>query len=327
MLCVSTAGLPFLEGCGTSPAHSPRLVPSPTIGYLASGAPPPNELSQAFVGGLRELGYIEGQNIRVEYRWTEQDPERLSVLAAELVRLNVDVILATGNPPALAAKRATGTIPIVVASSGGPVEAGLVASMARPGGNLTGLSILAPQLSAKRLGLLKEAVPNATRVAVLANTAAATGAGEAAWEETRGAARLLGLELHHLDVRRPNDLEAAFEAATRESADALFLLPAVLFTREQTRIAELAARHRLPAIYQFREFADAGGLMAYGPSLTAMYRRSAAYVDRILKGADPADLPVEGPTSFDFVINFKAAQALGLTIPEFVLEQATEVIE
>ena len=280
----------------------------------------------ALIQGLRELGYVEGQNITIEFRSSDGKYERLPDLAADLVRLKVDVIVAPAAQNPLAAKQATRTIPIVMASSGDPVQSGLVASLARPGGNITGLtSFVGPELVGKQLELLKEAVPKVSRVAVLWNPASTI---NPLWlGEAKGAARSLRVQLQLLEVPRPDEFERAFAAMARERAGALLVLTDGMFLLHRTRIAVLAARQRLPAMYTLRELVDAGGLMAYGASLRDNFRRAATHVDKILKGATPADLPVEQPTRFELVINLGTAKALGLTIPQSVLFRADEVIK
>ncbi len=301
------------------------------IGILLSGPAeqqPIRAVLDAFRQGLRELGYVEGQNIVIEYRSTQGRVERFLDLAAELGRLKVDLILAGPTPAASAAKQATSTIPIVAAAMGDPVEDGLVASLARPGGNITGLTYLGPELVAKRLQLLKEAVPGVSRVATLWHPGAY---GERTMrgmlKETEVAARALGVQLQLVEVRGPNDFDKAFSAMTRERAGALIQLPSTMFFVEHRRIVDLAAKSRLPAIYETREYVEAGGLMAYGANIPDLFRRAAVYVDKILKGAKPADLPVEQPTKFELVINMKTAKALGLTIPQSMFIRADEVIQ
>lgn len=279
--------------------------------------------AEGFRQGLRELGYVEGQNILLEYRWAGGNPDRLPALAAELVRLNVNVIVTGGEQAILAAKRATGTIPIVMGASNDPVGAGLVASLARPGGNVTGMTILSPELSQKRLELLKEVVPRASRVAVLYNPAFPGTALDL--RQTRDAARTLGLALHDVEVQRPAELEAAF-ATARERAEALIPLADPFFTAHHARIVDLARKHRLPGVYYWKEYVAAGGLMSYGPSLRELYRRAATHVDKILKGARPGDLPVEQPTTFELVINLTTAKTFGLTIPRSVMARADQVM-
>ena len=280
---------------------------------------------EAFRQGLRERGYIDGKNIVLEARFSEGRHDRLSALASELVRLKVDVIAAGATPGALAAKNATGTIPIVIVITADPVARGLVTSLARPGGNLTGVTTLSKELSAKQLELLKEAVPRVTRVAILVNPANPdTGASVKGLE---AAARVLGVQHQILEVRDPNEFDNAFVAMSTEHAGALFVLGDPMFITHRTRIVGLAAKSRLPAMYPHREFVDVGGLMFYGAPLSDMWYRAATYVDKILKGARPADLPFEQPTKFEFAINLKTAKALGLTIPPSLLLRADQVIE
>ncbi|MBI1893725.1 MAG: ABC transporter substrate-binding protein [Candidatus Rokubacteria bacterium] len=278
----------------------------------------------AFIQGLRELGYVDGQNIAIERRFSAGETERFPELAADVVRLKVDVIVAT--PPAVrAAKKATQTIPIVMVG-GDPVESGFVASLARPRGNITGLSSeLSPGIVGKRLELLKEIVPRVSRVAVLLNPANQTN--PLLLGEAKVAARSLAVQLQTLEARGPDDFERAFAAMTRERAGALLVPLDGMFTLHRTRIADLAAKSRLPAMYALRQHVDAGGLIAYGASFREIFRRAATYVDKILKGANPADLPVEQPTKFELVINLKMAKALGLPIPQSVLMRADEVIQ
>jgi|SRR5437867_4962784 len=296
------------------------------IGLLSQGSPTSGQhIREAFRQGLREVGYVDGQNIVIEYRYAEGKAERLPDLAAELVSLKVDVIVAGGTPAPLAAKHATRTIPIVMAAAGDPVGSGLVASLARPGGNVTGLGALSPELGGKRLQLLKEVVPGVSRVAVLWN--AANPYAVLVARETEAAARTLGVQAQSLEVRGPDDFENALPAAIRGGAGALIVVEDPLTFQYRMRIADFAARNRLPAIDGYREYAEAGALMAYGANLADLYRRAATYVDKILKGAKPADLPVEQPTKFELVINIKTAKALGLTIPPSLLLRADQVIE
>ena len=296
------------------------------IGFLSQGSSSGfRHFWEAFRQGLRELGYVEGRNIALESRWAEGRFERLPDLAAELARLKVDVILAGGTPSALAAKNATRTIPIVMVNVADPVRAGLVASLARPGGNITGPTLLNPELSAKRVELLKEVVPKVSRVAAFMNPASP--ATPVLWEETQRAAEALGVQLQPLEVRGPNEYEGAFGAATRGRAGGLLFLDDAVMLANRTRIVTLAARSSLPGMYGFREFVDVGGLMSYGANASNSYGRAATYVDKILKGAKPADLPVEQPTRFELVINMKTAKALGLTIPQTVLIRAEHVIQ
>jgi len=309
-----------LLAAAQQPAKVPRigfLHPEPISARL--------DRHDAFRQGLRELGYVEGRTIALEVRSAEGKRERLPALAAELVRLEVDVIVTATVPGIRAVQQATKTIPIVMAVVVDPVATGFVASLARPGGNITGLSMMAPELAGKWLELLKEAVPRVSRVAVLRNP---TNPGAAlSLSETEVAARALGVRLQLLEVRTPEELDGAFGAAARDRAGALIVLPDPMFHTHRTRIADLAAKSRLPAIYYARDYVEAGGFMAYGANIADMYRRAAYFVDRILKGARPADLPVEQPTKFELVINLKTAKALGLTIPQSILIRADHVIE
>ena len=280
---------------------------------------------EAFRKGLRDLGWIEGRDFAIETRFADGKPERLPELAEQLVRKRVDVLLVGSTPGALAAKKATSTIPIVMVTTGDPVGGGLVASLARPGGNLTGVTALGEVLTVKRLELLKEAVPRVTRVAVLTNPASPYTV--SFLRERESAARALGVQLQVLQAQDPTKLEQAFAAMAGERAGALMVLTDVMFINHRRRIVELAAKSRLPAVYPEREFVGAGGLMFYGASLVDMYNRAAVYVDKILKGTKPADLPVEQPTKLELVINLKTAKALGLAIPPSVLARADHVME
>jgi putative tryptophan/tyrosine transport system substrate-binding protein len=290
------------------------------IGVLAVSAAAFSPRIEAFRRGLREHGYVEGKNIVFEYRYAEGKLDRLPDLAVELVALKVDVIVTASPPSVRAAKRATSTIPIVFAAVGDPVATGLVKSLARPGGNVTGLSILGPELDGKRLELLKEAVTKTSRVAVLFGP-------ESPRKELEIAAQALGIQLVLLPVRELGDFEPAFETARKESVHALLTSPSPLLNTVRERIVELAAKNRLPAMYGSSEFVEAGGLMSYAPSYVYLFRRAAIYVDKILRGAKPADLPVEQATKFELVINLKTAKALGLTIPPSLLARADQVIE
>jgi putative ABC transport system substrate-binding protein len=274
---------------------------------------------------MRELRYVEGQNIFVEGRFYGDHTERHPALAAELVQIKVDVIVAGAAPAPEAAQRATSTIPIVMAIHTDPVGSGLVASLAKPGKNVTGVSTLGTELVGKRLQLLKEAIPGMSRVAVLSNPTDTSQA--LLLREAQGAARSLEVRLQVLEARAPSDFAGAFSAMTKERAGGVIVLTSSMFYDQRTRIAELAARSRLPAIYTVKEYAEAGGLMAYGVNLGESFRRAASYVDKVLKGVRPADLPVEQPTKFDLVINLKTAKALGLTIPQSVLARADQIIE
>jgi putative tryptophan/tyrosine transport system substrate-binding protein len=303
-------------------AQAQALAKVPRLGWLASGAPPSeaNRQQSPFLHGLRELGWEEGHNLIIEYRWAAGNLERLPALAAELVQLRVDVLVAGDSLVIAAAKGATDTIPIVMTISADPVAMGFIESLARPGGNVTGLSTMAPELAGKRLELLKEALPGLSRVVALGESR------QYEWPALAEAAPALGLQLLPIRVERPDEFAPAFAAAMREQAEALLVLPSPLTNRSVHHIVALAAQHRLPAMYGLKEYVKAGGLMAYGWSIPALYRRAAAYVDKILKGAQPADLPVERPLTFELVINLKTAKALDLTLPPLLLYQAAEII-
>jgi putative tryptophan/tyrosine transport system substrate-binding protein len=305
-------------------AQQPKKIPR--IGFLlASSRSAVSESLDAFRQGLRELSYVEGQNIVIEYRYAEAKLDRLPDLAAELVRLKVDVIVAAGGSQAIwPAKNATSTIPIVGVGLGDFVDAGLVKSLARPGGNITGLSLGGTELYGKRLELLKETVPRVSRVIFFLDTTSPTIS--LALNEIQTSARALGLQIQSVEVRSPNDFAAAFQAAAKGRAHALTVFFQPVFTANRNRILEFAAKNRLPAIYPFKEYVEDGGLMSYAPNLSDLYRRAATYVDKILKGRKPADLPVEQPTKFEFIINLKAAKQIGLTIPPDVLARADKVI-
>jgi putative tryptophan/tyrosine transport system substrate-binding protein len=290
------------------------------IGVLAPGCHPPSSTLDILLQGLRDLGYVEGQNLVIEWRYSEGKAERFADLTAELVRQNVDLIVAVSTPAALAAKHATQTIPIVMVYVADPVGTGLVAGLARPEGNVTGVSDMATELSAKRLELLKEAMPTLARVAVLWN--AADPGMVLRFREIEAAARGLGVTLQPLEVRGPNDFEPAFTAMTQERPDALFVVAEALTLTHRCRVLDFAAQHRLPAMYEFGVFAHDGGLMAYGPKLTETFQRGAYYIDRILQGTKPANLPVEQPMRFELVINLETAKTLGLTLPPTLLVQA-----
>src|SRR6266567_1639404 len=301
---------------------------TPRIGYL--GTDLTKGAREAFLQGLRDLGYVEGRNVVIEYRYGEgQNFEQLPVLAAELVALKVDVIVAiAGTLAALAAQQATGTIPVVFIAVGDPVTSGLVRSLARPGGNITGLSALSPELVGKWLEILKQATPGVSRVAVLRQSG---GMGEhtdqVVLTEAANAARTLGVQLQVVEPRGPADLNRAFEEIIGARAEALTVLSTPMLYGERTQLVDFAVNHRLPTVFSFRSYVDAGGLMSYGPSIPDMCRRAATYVDKILKGARPADLPVEQPTKFELIINLKTAKALGLTVPQSLLQRANEVIQ
>jgi putative tryptophan/tyrosine transport system substrate-binding protein len=274
---------------------------------------------------LRALGYEEGRNIVIEYRWAEGEYERFPALIAELVASNVDVIVTAGTPASLAVKKATTTIPLVMVAVGDPVATGLVASLARPGGNITGLTSISSEMEGKRLELLREVVPKVSHIAVLWNAASPIQVIEEG--EVRAAAGMLGIKMLSLGVRTREEIDDALATIIRERSDALLVLADRLFLHHRTRIIDFAAQERLPGVHAYRELIEAGGLMSYGPSYADMHRRAAAYVDKTLKGAKPADLPVERPVKFELVVNLKAAKALGLTIPPSVIFRADEIIE
>ena len=305
----------------------PAATRVPRIGFLALNPTANPHLQEAFLQGLRDLGYVEGRNVAIEYRDAEGKLERLPALGAELVALKVDVIVTGGGTPvALAAKQATRTLPIVFSSATDPVTDGLVTSLARPGGNLTGLSNLAPELVGKCLEQLKEAVPKVGLVAVLWQPGAIGGRTDML-KPADVAARALGVRLQFVEAQGPADFDRAFSDMARAHAGALAVLGSAIFNSERRRLVGLAAKHRLPTVYTSRDFVDAGGLMTYGPNLADSFRRAAAYVDKILKGAKPADLPVEQPTKFELVVNLRTATALGLTIPPSLLQRADQVIQ
>jgi ABC-type uncharacterized transport system substrate-binding protein len=309
------------------PAGAQQPTKMPRLGLLWNGFPSAaSPLADAFRQKLRDLGYTEGKNISFEYRYAEGKLERLPDLAAELARLKVDVILTTGGTPAvLAAKNAASGIPIIFIGTADPVASGLVASLARPGGNLTGLTNGGPELEGKRLELLKEVVPGITRVAVLWNSA--NPAAAASFRETEAAAKQLKIRLQPLGIHSANEIGEALLKLTKEQSGALLVAQDPLLTSNRERIVELAAKNRLPALYAFTEFLDVGGLMSYGPSRLGLFQGAATYVDKILKGAKPAELPVEQPKKFELVINLKAAKQIGLTIPPNVLARADKVIK
>jgi putative tryptophan/tyrosine transport system substrate-binding protein len=298
----------------------------PRIGFLGnSTADLEANLVGPFRDGLRALGYEEGRNIVIEYRWAEGEYERFPALIAELVASNVDVIVTAGTPASLAVKKATTTIPLVMVAVGDPVATGLVASLARPGGNITGLTSISSEMEGKRLELLREVVPKVSHIAVLWNAASPIQVIEEG--EVRAAAGVLGIKMLSLGVRTREEIDDALATIIRERPDALLVLADRLFLHHRTRIIAFAAQERLPGVHAYRELIEAGGLMSYGPSYADMHRRAAAYVDKILKGAKPADLPVERPVKFELVVNLKAAKALGLTIPPSVIFRADEIIE
>jgi putative ABC transport system substrate-binding protein len=318
LLCAILSGVSF-----SAEAQQPKKVPR--VGYVFSFTPAEGQhLWEACREGLRELGYVEGQNIILEPRWAEGRYERHHDLVADLVRLNVDVMVVAATPASFAAKAATNTIPVVFVAVADPVRVGLVASLARPGGNFTGLSLLTPELSGKRLELLMEALHKVSLVAVLTNPGNLSNA--VFLEETQAVAGRLGIQLQQLEGGNPGEIEQAFATATRGRAHALMVFDDPVIYSYRTMVVALAAKRRLPVMYGYREFVDDGGLMSYGPNRPDLYRRTATYVDKILKGAKPADIPVEQPKKFEFVINLKTAKQIGLTIPPNVLARADRVI-
>src|SRR5262245_57868995 len=316
----AAAGWPVAARAQQAAAKIPR------IGFLGNSTA---ELEANLVGpfrdGLRALGYEEGRNIAIEYRWAEGKYERFPALIAELIALNVEVIVTAGTPASLAVKNATRTIPLAMVAVGDPVATGLVASLARPGGNITGLTSISVEMEGKRLELLREVVPKVSHIAVLWNPASPIQVIEET--EVRAAAHVLGIKMLSLGVRHREEIDDAFAAIIRERPDALFVLADRLFLHDRTRIMDFATQRNLPGVHAYRELVEAGGLMSYGPSYADMHRRAATYVDKILKGAKPADLPVERPVKFELVINLKAAKALGLDVPWFLQQRADEVIE
>jgi putative ABC transport system substrate-binding protein len=328
------AGVGLLAGCGVFPSLTQRPASVKRIGYLAQLGPSPGPAAEAeleaFQQGLRDLGWIEGQNLTIEFRYAEGSLNRLPALADELVRAGVDLIYAPMTPQAVAAQQATKTIPIVFTVVADPVGQGLIASFAHPGGNVTGMSSFSVDLTAKRIQLLKEVAPGATRLGALRNT---QNAGQPAYQRTMqivdDAASAARLQVRYADLPGPDQahLEHAFAELLLEHPDVLYIVPHGIFGSFQQQLAEFAITNRLPAIAEATTYAQAGLLLAYGPNFPDLFRRSAAYADKILKGANPADLPVEQPTKYDLAINVKTAQVLGLTIPQGVLAQVTEVIQ
>jgi len=324
--------LAFVPLIGVDAANAQQPAKIPRIGYLSTtgslGSPVTQASLDAFRQGLRERGYVEGQNILIEYRSGDGKIDRLPGLATELARLKVEVIVAGATPAARAARQATATIPIVAVAMGDPVQDGLVASLARPGANVTGSTFLGPELVPKRMELLKEALPKVSRVAILWHPGAF---GERTIKDmlnqAEAAARTLGVQLQFVEVSGPGEFDSAFSTMAKAHADALFVFPSAMLFSEQRRIVALAEKHRLPSMFNAREFVELGGLIGYGASITDLSRHAATSVDRILKGAKPGDLPVEQPTKFELVINLRTAKALGLTIPQSLLQRADEVIE
>jgi putative ABC transport system substrate-binding protein len=319
-----------LVALGAAPlaAEAQQAAKVARIGYLSPNLAASPHNHEAFRQGLRDLGYVEGRNVVIEYRNAEGKLERLPALAAELVALKVDVIVAPNTPAAVAAKQAAKTIPIVFAVAGDPVGSGLVTSLARPGGNVTGLSNLALELVGKCLEQLKQAIPGVSRIAVLWHPGVFPESTEKdLLKAAEVAARALGVRPQFVEARGPEDFDRAFSDMTSARAGALTVLPSNMFISERRRLVDVAAKNRLPTVYPWREFVDAGGLMSYGPNYDDLFRRAAIYVDKILKGAKPGDLSVEQPTKFELVINLKTAKDLGLTIPQSVLGRADEVIQ
>ena len=326
-LIVALVSSLLMVGVFETDAQQPQKIPK--VGFLWIGSPgSPSPLIEAFENGLRDLGWVKGQNVAVEYRYAEGKAERFPDLAAELVRLPVEVIVAPPAPATLAAKAATTTIPIVFTLGADPVAFGVLVSLRPQGGNITGLTEVAPELTPKRLRLLKEGMPALTRVAILSQpgTLSDKTFGQM-MKEAKDAARSLGLQLQFVEAQAASDLDLAFDQMARERAEALVVLMSPTFNAQTQQIANLASKQRLPTIYEWKTFAEAGGLMSYGADVNDIFRRAATYVDRILKGARPADLPVEGPTKFELVINLKTAKTLGLEIPQSLLRQANQVIE
>jgi putative ABC transport system substrate-binding protein len=307
------------------PVHAQPPTKIPRIGYLIVASPSTSRAAtEAFRQGLRDLGYVEGKNIVIEYRYAEGKLDRLPALAAELVRLKVDVMVSGGPQTTRSAKQATSTIPIVMAADSDPVGNGFVASLARPGGNVTGLATLTPEISGKRLELLKETVPRLSRLAVLGTSSEPGNA--LSLRETELAAAALGVQIQYLEVADPKEVGAAFEAVSKGRADAILVLPGTVMNQRRTEIVGLAVKRRIPAIYYAPVWVEDGGLMSYGASFSDLYRRAAYYVDRILRGAKPANMPVEQPTKFELVINLKTAKQIGVSIPPDVLALTHKVI-
>src|SRR5262245_5904908 len=313
--------------CGEAAAQAQQAKKIPRIGFLSPQAQTSSpHATEAFLRGLRELGYIEGQNIAIEYRWAEGKFERLPELAAELVRLKVDVIVTVVTQASLAAKNATGTIPIVMIAVGNPVDAGLIANLARPGANITGTSIMSDEVVGKQLELLKETFPKISRVAVMWNPANPVFQAQQL-REVEATAKALGVKLQKLEARDSAEIVRAFTAITKEQTRALMVLADPVYTMHRKQIADLALKHRLPAVSGTTDYADAGLLMSYAASFPEMYHRAATYVDKVLKGTKPADIPVERPVKFEFVINLNTAKQIGVTVPQSVLFRADKVIK
>jgi len=315
----------IVTGLGTI-VHAQQTAKIARVGFLT--ASDPKTLAsrlESFRQGLRDLGYFEGKNMVLEIRWAEGKRERLPLLAAELERMKMDVIVTGGPSATRGAKQGTSRTPIVMALDGDPVGSGFVASLARPGGNITGLSILSPEVSAKQIDILRQVMPGLARVSVLGDSNE-PGNGRAL-QETERAARMAGLQIHYVDRRAAQELDDAFQAMRKERAEAVVVLPTPMSTAERARVAALASIHRLPAIYPWPDFVDVGGLLTYSVNIEDLYRRAASYVDKILKGSKPADLPVEQPYKFELVINLRAAKEIGLVIPTSVLTRADRVVQ
>jgi ABC-type uncharacterized transport system substrate-binding protein len=307
-------------------AHAQQAGKIPRIGFMGNSTPAMEaNLVGPFREGLRELGYEEGHNLIIEFRWAEGKYDRFPALIAELLAANVDVLVTAGTPATLAIKKATSTVPLIFIAVGDPVGTGVVPSLARPGGNITGLSSIAPDLEGKRLGLLREVVPQLSHVAFFLNPANPFHTGS--MRQALVAAQSLGIKLQPLEVRKSEDLDSAFATVAKQKPDALLILADRVFLHSRRRIMEFAVQQRLPSINAYRELVEAGGLMSYGPSYEDMHRRAAGYVDKILKGAKPADLPIEQPAKFTLLINLKAAKVLDLDVPPALLARADEVIE
>ena len=311
----------------TPPAsHAQQRAHVPRLGYLGtSSASLESELLKAFREGLRDHGYVEGQNIVIEYRWAEGNYQRFPGLVADLVKLKVDLILTAGTPGAFAAKRATQTIPIVMAVTGDAVGTGLVSSLARPGGNLTGLTTMVPDLEGKRLEILREILPKLVTVGVLLNTSNPLTAIQ--WEQTKTGAKALGIQLQPIELQRPEDFKDAFARIARQRPDAITMVADRFQLAHRMQILDFVAKARVPAMYPYKDFVIAGGLVSYGPSYEDLFRRSASYVDKILRGAKPSDLPIEQPTKFELLVNLKTARTLGVPIPPSLLQRADHVFE
>ncbi len=323
-LALSVIAFVLVLSAAVAQAQQPTKIPR--IGFLAATKPAAVAARvAAFRQGVREVGYVEGKNIVVDYRYAEGSGDRERELATELVRLKVEIIITSGPTVTRTAKEATITIPIVFAQDGDPVASGFVVSLARPGGNITGLSSVSPELSGKRLELLKEIVPKLSRVVVIGSSIEPNN--EQILKELELAAAVLKVNVQYLDVRSPNDIDTAFQAAAKGRADGAVLLGSVVFNAHRMQIVELAVKNRLPATYTRPEYVEDGGLMTYGPSINDLFRRAATYVDKILKGAKPAELPVEQPKKFELVINLKAAKQIGVTIPQSLLYRADKVIK